>query len=89
MHAHTCRVQRGKVGGARFEPLPDAPKKEELVDRVPKSLQRMLNLKVGASGGKGGASSTSQCGGGEPTRAAPGRRAPTNGMFCSVTPPGE
>lgn len=46
MHA-CCVPQLGKVRGQLFNPLPDAPKADDLVDKVPSSLKKLMELKVG------------------------------------------
>ena len=43
------KVAIGKAGATVHIPLPDAPKADELLDRMPKSLQKMMKYKVGAT----------------------------------------
>lgn len=38
--------QLGKGGATPYLPLPQAPKSEEFIDRVPRSLQKLMALKV-------------------------------------------
>ncbi len=40
------KVAIGKAGATTFIPLPDAPKPGEMVDRIPKSLQKMMKYKA-------------------------------------------
>ena len=45
----TCMIamqQLGKGGATPYLPLPQAPKSEEFIDRVPRSLQKLMALKV-------------------------------------------
>ena len=49
----TCMIamqQLGKGGATPYLPLPQAPKSEEFIDRVPRSLQKLMALKVRVPG---------------------------------------
>jgi len=45
----SCGQQLGKVGTTAFLPLPQPPKGDEFLDRIPRSLRKVMNLRVGLS----------------------------------------